>query len=666
MEEINLLSDLIVEEKISFDKIRVSNGLNKNEIKDYVSALNEKYSPLMFFSNSSLYLAPNAIENIFEKKLYEKIYIQAPRKITEKILILRLLIDKNYLPLDEVAELLQVSKNTGIKILKELKNYFSSQGVFLKYNRQNGYFIEGNGEKVWEMIPRVISELLTSSIGKYFIFYNKLLNISEYQKVSRIVYKVESKLSNLYTDNSKERLCYIIAALLKRYKFDKSFPIRMQVFNDLQGTYEFEIICQLLKSEYNTLTVYDASYLALFILSESVNFYNPKLEENNIDTYIIEFIEKLETDKLLNFNDKTKLFNNLYIHLKPLLYRNRLGLHIINPISSDFIEKYKFLFLKVKKAAVTFKNILYNELSDDELALISMIIQANLNQSTSYKNKGLEAIVVCQNGQAISHLIESELKELFPNINFLGVASSRDFDDKKVTADIIFSTVPLIEMDSVYIVKTMMTEEEKKDLIFQVDSDIKLCPKKQAKSIIRSIVNVLPVEYKNDIERELEKYFERNIINTGTEEYQILRSPQQIEIIENINWSDIVEKSFLPMLNRGTIERIYIEKVDEDIKKNYEVQIISEKVLLPHSDPNNGVITPDCQILIIPSGVAAPDGKKINIIIGLAPGFNNEHVKWLVFLNKFLSNEINLKNILVSNSYEIFNYMKEGYIHAFK
>lgn len=72
MEGINLLSDLIVEEKISFDKIRVSSGLNKNEIKDYVNALNKEYSPLIFFSNSSLYLAPNAIENIFEKNCTKK------------------------------------------------------------------------------------------------------------------------------------------------------------------------------------------------------------------------------------------------------------------------------------------------------------------------------------------------------------------------------------------------------------------------------------------------------------------------------------------------------------------------------------------------------------------------------------------------------------------
>ena len=88
------------------------------------------------------------------------------------------------------------------------------------------------------------------------------------------------------------------------------------------------------------------------------------------------------------------------------------------------------------------------------------------------RQEKLKALIVCPSGISSSLILQSELRRLFPMIEFKETNAVREIENvSEKSYDIIFSTVPIETAKKVYLTKPIMSSLEKNQLMHQVQSD---------------------------------------------------------------------------------------------------------------------------------------------------------------------------------------------------
>lgn len=126
-----------------------------------------------------------------------------------------------------------------------------------------------------------------------------------------------------------------------------------------------------------------------------------------------------------------------------LISRVKSEIQILNPLKETVKRYYGNIYFAIEKFAPTIEAITKNELSEDEMAFLTIHFSTSvsaINQELTYTYK---AVVICNHGTATGRLLAEHLKELF-NIDVLAVLSTGEMDlIKKLDVDLIFSTLSL-------------------------------------------------------------------------------------------------------------------------------------------------------------------------------------------------------------------------------
>ena len=85
------------------------------------------------------------------------------------------------------------------------------------------------------------------------------------------------------------------------------------------------------------------------------------------------------------------------------------------------------------------------------------------------QSKVFKALIVCPNGISSSLMLENQLKSLFPEFQWTSSLSSYDFQHlDEAEYDLVFSTVLLKTTKPLYMIRPIMSEMEKKELVQSV------------------------------------------------------------------------------------------------------------------------------------------------------------------------------------------------------
>ena len=129
-------------------------------------------------------------------------------------------------------------------------------------------------------------------------------------------------------------------------------------------------------------------------------------------------LEEFERKAIVSFKDKDELVEKLMLHMKPAYYRIKYHLttdyQMIEKVSSEF-EATHYL---VKDSLKPLEDFIGCPLPEDEIAFLTIMIGGYLISSGETIHKRKKAIVVCPNGISISNLMESTLRDLFPEFYF--------------------------------------------------------------------------------------------------------------------------------------------------------------------------------------------------------------------------------------------------------
>ncbi|WP_067143489.1 PTS sugar transporter subunit IIA [Oceanivirga salmonicida] len=127
---------------------------------------------------------------------------------------------------------------------------------------------------------------------------------------------------------------------------------------------------------------------------------------------------------------------------------------------------------------------------------------------------------------------------------------------------------------------------------------------------------------------------------------------ENIQCIDTVkDYKEAIRISSKPLIKKGKINNLYVEKIIENVDKLGFYIVIDDFVAMPHARPEDGVNETSISFLKVNSGINFGDNK-IYLIFTLASKNSDEHIEILKKIMEILQNEKIKKKLLEAKNIE--------------
>lgn len=656
------ISDLQKKQNIS--RYQVNYSLNK--IDDWLSS--NQMPPLQKGRKAGISVDQVVRETfpelIRDTSSYDYVISETQRK---KLIILMLLIREEPFSLFHISSALKVSRNTILNDLKGAGEIAKQSGLTLNYTRKDGYFIDGDELKKRQLIIALVDQMLRTPNG--YLWFIEILGLKEeeIQEIRHRLEKIEQRLKIRFTDENLKDLPITLAVLIRRIRQRK--PLETY-FHDLLHTEEFKAVDELLMDQHE-FDEKELLFVTLQLMSSSIYSVEVPREKGvaGLIDGIVGMLNSFEKLACVSFQEKDELVNQLYQHLRPAYYRMKYQLMVDNPLVDSVIGEHGELHHLIKKSLVPLEEILGFKIHENECTYLTMLIGSwLLRQGDEISNKKM-AIVVCPNGISVSKLLYETLRGLFPEIVFLDHISLRNFVNYPLEYDIVFSTTFLRTEKKLFLVKPLLSNDEKYRLKVRVYQELNgFNPANiNLDELIEVIVQAASIKDKDFLHKTLQEYFLEKQSNIVIPEISG-KKPSLAEVISEdavvlgkkaATWQEAIRMASAPLLDSMSIKPQYVETMINMFENTEPYIIIAPRVAIPHASPEDGVTRLSMSLLRIDEDVDF-GGSPVRIFIVIAAIDRSTHLKALMQLNDLLSEPQNIDKMLAAQQkYEILSLIKE-------
>ncbi|SFG32474.1 BglG family transcription antiterminator [Sporolactobacillus nakayamae] len=632
LERIHLIS-----EQLPHESIEVVNG----EVKVSEKCVDELYASLVGNLSSN--------SNEYEVDL------------RKNLIKLELIVRNNHHTLQTLSDLFYVSKNTVFSDMKYLKEELKNLNLHVTYLRKDGYQINGPEYLIRNHLVQLINELLKTAYGRSCLIDRFDINKEMVSRIKQKLESIEEEIMIRLTDEQIENLPIILSILLQRVQnFPRAWSFKVERY-DIRNTLEFPVIKKQFR-EFPFLKDVDLLYLSLHILSSNrIESALDFADSEEISSSVNQFITLLKEKLAIDFVKETDFKSKIMLHIQPAIFRNILGFRVNNPLTERFIKEHYYVFKAVTHASrKSFGTILEHDFSDEEIVYLSMIVLGWMYQTDEDSSAYYKAVVLCFNGTSVSKLLLENLKDMFPDIEFIGAFSFRQFEQMNLEPDFIFTTVPMKSRITTIIVPPFLEPDSRKQLRKVVSKLLSQDPKRKAKGIVFAIKDLIPEDKRELAELALKSFFDKEEEKRPIYRERISLTEENISVIDSpVSWENCVDIAFKPIINRKSIENDYIDKCKSIFYSNYRQMLIGPEVYLPHAAVSKE--SADIQITIFKRAVTNPDGHSFKIMVALVPEKTNAHVPLLLKLNDVFLERGRIEAIIACKSRkDILNLLEGG------
>lgn len=662
--EIDIIQECVLENQVDVGRFMSKFNIKLANFTNSLMAVNHLLKTDLKSKDGRVYVSEKNRQRCYRYLKFNKIKMLAyyDSFVRRDLLYFHFLFDHSDLSLQEIADVLLVSKNTALSDIKKLKEEIEPQGIYIKYSRKTGYAIFGSEFSIRNELCMVLQKILEFPYGRYllldtgYIFQNEILLLQ-----NRLI-NVQEKAKVTFTEESIENLPFILMFLIKRGQdFRQSWHFPFEKY-DLRNTKEYPIYEKIF-SGFDDLNEHDKLYMVVQILSmRFIKNSHQLYKSSEINKATDQFIQFLEDECVMQFKDDKDLKNKLLLHLKPAIFRCLLRVNIKNPLAERVSEEYKILMEKISEGLRIIEKAAGVKFPNEEVAFIAMIVISSMIGIDEEKGevKTFTAIVLCRSGMSISKLLLENLRQLFPNIEFIGTYAIRDVTQSEITPDFLFTTIPVNTDITTFLIPSYLDKEAKDKLSTEVEVAINQDVKKKTKELYSLLDDLFPESSKKDALKRIESFYKKDSLDLGVEDGHFQIEKAKFSIIDAQNWEKVFDFSFKKIFDRGSITQDYANKAKKIFSEDYYYMKIAKESFLPHAKPSDGVIHPDYQFVLLRNEVSMPDKTKMKIMVALVPSENNKHVEWLLEMNNILLNknaQIELNKVTTED--ELFTLMKQ-------
>lgn len=570
--------------------------------------------------------------------------------------------------------LFQVSKNTVLNDIKKLRSFLEESGIELLYSRKKGFYLKGLEVKIRSIAYYLNHYWLNSNDGRRVMY----TYIFEYDEAlfNRVRFSLRRATKEYQVDIVPARfeemvylMCYLLLRIEKyKIKLSNSEVLLLKnLDNHLIGVDLISSFGHVKSDNHESLyfTVLVMTILQGEIEDSSLSFIYQCCEE---------IIFEMKRVAAIKFSNKQKIIQSLYVHLVPAYFRIRFDLPIVNVLDKEIKMQYTELFELTKIVIKPLEKLLGKTIPESEIGYITILFGGEImgQKHTRTKDK-LKALIVCPSGISSSLIMKSELKEIFPQIDFYQTNSINEFlkNENQDEYDLVFSSIPLQINKKVYVVNPLMSQLEKNLLIVKVQEDF-LFPQMLFPTVTELLDMLLPyVEIKPGFTKEDIYHTIQNKMNKKYKRKEDLRPMLSELLIEDTiqitesqtDWKAAIANSAQPLLDNNSITNEYIDAMIKKVNEFGPFINIGKGVALPHARPEEGVNKLGMSLLKVKDPVLLCDDEKhaVNLFICLAAVDNETHLKALASLTKILSDKSKLEALMnAETKLEIINIIKKG------
>jgi mannitol operon transcriptional antiterminator len=544
----------------------------------------------------------------------------------------------------------EVSRNTVLQDIKDLKNKWVKKGISLTYSYKDGYEVKGSESDIRNLLYIHITELLSQHQEE--LLKRVMKADYEYSMIYHWLVECEDKLGMAFTDKMLTQLAYMLTCCIQRIGSKRYVDALITRKDELEKTRQYKALQEIESVLGFDFPPHEKHYLATVLLSAKVNVVNQADSDDWMRTIVKEMVSRFQAYACVVFEDRNRLEQNLYIHLKTAYYRLLYNIHLPNPMLSAIQTKYQDIVELTKKALLPLENSLQTRINEDEISYFALHFGGWMKKQEG-RQKQKRIVIVCANGIGTSRMLQYQLEQLLTDAELIGPMTVRDYEQFKETYDLVITTTPLKKRMNVMLVNPILTDDEKQRLIDLVEPASSQLTTQAIMGIIKQHANIqdepallanlkLVIQQSKKMVREDKKPML----------HEVLQEPF-LQLTDSADdWKSAVRLAAKPLLNYEYIEPSYVEAMIKSVEQLGPYIVIAPKVALPHARPEHGVNRVGMSMLRLKEPVYFSTEKQhgAQLIIVLAATDNETHLKALSQLSMMLSENDNIDKLIAMNT----------------
>lgn len=633
------------------------------QIQEINHFLKEKRQPEFRFVNDNLQFPEKIIFSWAELKFltahYDVIFTEIER---QQLIFLYCFLEVDNLSVYHFQDLLQVSKNTILADIKKLRECLNKQAITLDYQRKKGFYLVGNELAIRVQGRNFVSELLDSQSGYWGLTaLQEKLETNDYLLYRQQLKQALKKANLTVVPSRVEEVAHYIVLLSSRISQHRVLfsSEERQLLVSLQAV-------KVARYFMRETPQFNYPNEELFLTALVMTVVEGSIQDPALD-YLLQgagqIVQRIQSFSAIDFKDRNQTILHVFYHLVPSFFRIYFGFHLPNAWTDTVKRQHNELFKLTKIALKPLEHLTNKMIPDNEVAYYTILFGGERENQKEELTRQVRALILCPNGISSSLIMQAELKQLFPNIDFSLTNSVKELENiPEETYDVIFSNTALTSDKPTYLVQPIMSIEEKQRLLVTVQEEL-LLPGMAVlapEQILKIIEPYVHLREGVNTDKLLEVLTKRM---TALQKKKEDHRPMLSELItadtiqlteEQLTWEQAIKMAAKPLLNQGNITEHYITAMIDKVKEYGAFIHIGKNIALPHARPEDGVKKLGMSLLKTSHPVLLLDDEKhaITIFICLAAVDNDAHLRALASLTKILSNASNLERLLAATTKE--------------
>ena len=526
---------------------------------------------------------------------------------------------------EELANMLSVSKNTVVSDLKKAKEILNNLRINVISKAYVGTCIEGDEEDVRYAFINLHYKI--SNADNY-----KLLKMiiddfdSVKNDIEKRIHKVENRLSLEYSDTSFKELIIIIMYCFMRMGEYSNFNYSEEYIHEKEQEEEFEAIQYAFADK--TEDKKEICYLMKWFKSAKVmSFINDKSDvKMDGNKYLaMRIIEDMEKYTGIDYSNDFDFVNSVVMHFSVAMYRMQNSFKIENPLKEDIKMRLGIIYQITEDVMKKYESEIGVEFPDDEVSYMAMHFGAAFERKTQ-EIFDTKALIVCNSGLATAGLLSARMEVMLPQIQVEGVCRLNNLEDelKNKDVDIIISTVPIRNTDIEYVEVNPM---------LNIDDVLKL--KKLAFNNV----------YEKSSEYLVSKYKGDKVSSVA----EIIKKSNAAFLYDADNWRDAIAEASKPLIKSGDIKEEYVDDMIKAIEDLGTYMVFIPEIAFVHAS-NKNVVNNAVSMLTLKNEIYFGDNSEVRIksIVVLA---NKDENKNLIELINILTKNNNAEKFKNAEKY---------------
>ncbi|KHD44696.1 BglG family transcription antiterminator [Streptococcus hongkongensis] len=400
-----------------------------------------------------------------------------------KLSAIYIVVSTKRVTIDRLMQLNDVSRNTVLNDLNELRNLLASKeySIQLHSTKTRGYYFECHPLSFIQFLYKLLDSIYHGKNSTFIDYFDhklaKTLETTTYfskevgQFLNAYLPVSQANLGKRINSQDSQFMIQILPFILlsyrnMQYSNDVKESLRKD-FNLIWKRKEYYIAKDLAKELFNHFKLHlddiEIGLVAMLMLSFRKDKDN-HVESPDYDAMRVtlrHFLNALEDRFDLKFTHKSDLIRQLTTHCKALIYRKTYGISSVNPLTKHIKYKYEQLFNMTQTCTSILEEAWHLSLSEDDIAYLTIHLGGELRNSQK-KLKASSVVIVSDDGIALQKLLYKQCQQYLINSQIEAVLTTEQFQSISdlLTVDFVVTTSEGLEsLFPVLVVNPILTDE---------------------------------------------------------------------------------------------------------------------------------------------------------------------------------------------------------------